>query len=125
MEIEDRDLAEMLGLGRVVIGAACLLAPKKVARAWTGETLDTEVSKMGVRGIGARDVAIGLGILVSLDNGRPVRGWLEASAIADFADAFGTLTGWKRLPKLRRWGLLALEAGAGVIGMQLAAALDD
>lgn len=124
LDIEDRDLAEMLGLSRIVLGGATMLAPRRVTRAWTGEHAREAVSLMAVRGLGARDLAIGVGILVALDRNTPVRGWLEASAIADFTDAFGTVSSWRRLPRWRRLGLLALEVGAGIVALRTAEALD-
>jgi hypothetical protein len=124
MDMDDRDLARLLGLTRVVLGAALFLSPARLATMWTGERSDVALTSMAVRGLGARDVAIGVGILVSLDQDKPVRGWLEASALADASDAVGTLVAWHRLPGWRRLGLLALEAGAAVFGMRLASEID-
>src|SRR5918995_853987 len=39
----------------------------------------------------ARDLGLGLGVLVALDRGAPVRGWLEASAVVDGIDAAACL----------------------------------
>jgi hypothetical protein len=124
MDMDNRDLARLLGLGRVVLGAASFLSPSRFGRMWTGERAETALTSMAIRGLGARDVAIGIGILVSLDQDKPVRGWLEAAALADAADALGTLAAWHRLPGFRRLGLLALEAGAAVLAVQLADELD-
>ena len=125
MELEDRDVARLLGLARVVLGAAALAAPRSFTRMWTGEGEGSTTLPMAVRGLGARDVAIGTGILVALENGGPVARWLEAGAVADAADAFATLTSWRQLPGLRRLGLFALEAGAAWIALGVASNLDD
>ncbi|MGH2788348.1 MAG: hypothetical protein ACRDJV_10620 [Actinomycetota bacterium] len=123
--LDDRDLARLLGLGRALFGAATLVAPRTATRVWTGEGEGSPTLPMAVRGMGARDMAIGVGTLVALENGGPVARWLEAGAVADAADAFATLTSWRRLPGFRRTILLALEAGAAWLGLGLAANLDD
>jgi hypothetical protein len=125
MDLDDRDLARMLGLGRVVLGAAAMAAPRLFTRAWTGEGEGSTTLPMAVRGLGARDVAIGVGTLVALENDGPVARWLEAGAVADATDAFSTLASWRRLPGLRRLGLLALEAGSAWFALGLASSLDE
>jgi hypothetical protein len=125
LEVEDRDLARLLGLARIVLGAASFVAPRWVVRMWTSEDSMSTTLPMAVRGLGARDAAIGIGLLVALENDGAVSRWLEASALSDAADALSTLAAWRRLPGFRRVWLLALEAGSAWLGLQLAAALDD
>ena len=124
MEMDDRDLARMLGLARITLGIACFLAPTRFARAWTGEHSDVAVTTMAVRGLGARDVAIGVGLLNAIENDGAVRGWLEASALSDASDAVATLAEWGRLPGWRRLSLFGLEVGAALLGLRLASELD-
>ena len=38
------------------------------------------------RMLGGRDIALGLGTVIALDRGKPVRGWLEGSVLADAVD---------------------------------------
>jgi hypothetical protein len=120
----DEELARGLAWARIGIGAMCVLAPSWTIKMWVGERADDHISKMGIRGLGARDVAIGLGIIHSLDNGMSARKWLEASAMADAADAIGTLGSWKDLSKPRALMLLVTEVGAALLGVRLADALD-
>jgi hypothetical protein len=124
-DLEDRDVARLLGLGRVVFGAAALVAPRSVTRIWTGEQEGSTTLPMAVRGMGARDLAIGMGTLVALENDGPVTRWLEAGAVADAADAFSTLASWRQLPGIRRLGLLALEVAAAWVALDIASSLDD
>ena len=124
MDMDEKDLARMLGFGRVVLGAASFLSPRKVARFWTGESPEMAVSHMAVRGMGARDIALGLGTLIALENDGAVRGWLEASALADAGDAASTILSWKRFGSVRKVGWLAVELAAAYLAMQLADALD-
>jgi hypothetical protein len=102
----------------------CFLAPGWAIKMWVGARADEPVSKMAVRGFGARDAAIGLGLLHALDGGGSPRKWLEASAMADAADAIGTLGSWGDLPKPRAVLLLLSEVGAALMGMRLADSLD-
>ena len=44
-----------------------------------------------LRVVGARDLALGVGVLAALDRDAPVRGWLRASAAVDGLDAAGCL----------------------------------
>ena len=71
--------------GRVAIGVASLLAPGLVARTLTRG--DGDGTRLFARMVGARDLGLGLGVLIALDRGAPVRGWLEASALVDGVDA--------------------------------------
>lgn len=123
-DLDDRDLARLLGLGRVLFGAAALVAPRSAVRIWTGEGEGSTTLPMAVRGMGARDLAIGMGTLVALENDGSVSRWLEAGAVADAADAFATMTSWRKLPGLRRMGLLALEVAAAWIALDVASSLD-
>jgi hypothetical protein len=53
--------------------------------------------------VGARDLGLGLGVLLALDRGAPVRGWLEASAVVDGIDAGACLLA-RRGDRRRRAG---------------------
>ena len=122
--MDDKEMARLLGLMRVALGAALFLAPHKVARLWTGEHGEEAVSTMALQGQGARDLGLGLGLLIALENGHSPRHWLEAGAIADTADAFATLGQWGRLSFVRKVGLLGLELGAAALGLRLAAEVE-
>ena len=89
--MEGKDLAVSLAGGRIAIGAVSLLAPRFVGRTMTGRDGSEGGTHLFARMVGARDVALGLGVLVALDRGAPVRGWLEASALVDGIDAAACL----------------------------------
>jgi hypothetical protein len=122
--MDEKDLVRILGFSRLAIGAASFLAPRRVARIWTGESPEMAVSHLALRGLGARDVAIGLGMLIALENDGALRGWLEASALADAGDAASTVLSWKRWGNVRKVGFLAVEIAAAYYALQLADALD-
>jgi hypothetical protein len=123
--MEDKDLARMLGLGRIAFGLVGFILPTTGSRLWMGHRSDDPATKMYLRGLAGRDIALGVGIITALETGAPVRGWLEAGAVADAADAVGTLTSWRRLPGFRRLGMLALEVGFTALGLQLADSLGE
>jgi hypothetical protein len=91
---------------------------------WIGQQAKPYPTNMMLRGLAARDAAIGVGLLVALDSGTPVRGWLEAGALSDAGDAIGTLTSWRSLPGFRRLALLTMQAGFSLMGLMLADSLD-
>ena len=123
-DVDDLDLARTLSVSRMVLGAALFFAPRKISRLWTGTTGPDFPTNMVLRGMGARDVALAVGALTAIERGTSVRGWLEAGALVDGADAVGTLAAWRDLPAWRAVGLLSLEVGAAYLGARLAASLD-
>lgn len=121
--VSDRDLAKLLGWTRIGIGIAGALMPATFAGLWTGRAPSSVAMNMATRGLAARDVALGAGILTTLDDGG-ARPWLLASAAVDAADAVGTLSSVRELGLLRSVGLLGLEVGAAMVGVALADSLD-
>ena len=85
------ELAGGLAGGRIAIGVVSLLAPGLVGRAMMGPKGDLGGARFVLRVVGARDLALGIGVLAALDHDAPVRGWLRASAVADGLDAAGSL----------------------------------
>ncbi len=125
--MNDEDLARALGTTRLALGALALLAPQLTTKLWLGREAqaDSLGARMAMRGLGGRDVAIGLGLLIALERGGPVRGWLEAGALADASDTLSTLVSTREIPRLRWFGSLLSTAGASWLGLRLASALGD
>lgn len=124
MESDARDLARTLGLVRIVAGAALFLMPRRAAWGWTGERTQDATTTLSMRGMGARDVALGLGLVIALDRGAPVRGWLEAGVLSDSADAVATVMSWRSMSNLRGLFWLSAEIGTALFGSRLAQELD-
>jgi hypothetical protein len=89
--MEGTDLAASLARGRMAIGVMSLLAPEFVDRTMTGPDGSPGGTRLFARMLGARDLGLGLGVLVALRRGAPVRGWLEASALVDGIDVAACL----------------------------------
>ena len=110
--------------GRIAIGVVSLLAPGLVGRAMIGPDGDTGGTRLFLRVVGARDLGLGIGVLVALDRGAPVRGWLRASAVVDGLDAAGCLLARRHLrPSVFPAAAAAATAGALLSGW-LAGQLD-
>jgi hypothetical protein len=122
--MEPRDLAVGLAGGRIAIGVLSLLLPGVVGRAMMGPDGDSGGTRLFLRVVGGRDLALGVGVLVALDRNGPVRGWLRASAAADGLDAAGSLLARRHLrPTVFPAAVGAATAGALLSGW-LAGELD-
>jgi hypothetical protein len=122
-EIEAEDLVRIVSFTRIVIGAAAFFAPRTSARIWAGQDTVDAVSRPALRGMGMRDIALGLGTLLALERGAPVRGWLEAGALSDAGDALSALAD-PDVPGFRRIATLVSASGAAYLGIHLAEELD-
>jgi hypothetical protein len=110
-----RDVAVGLAGGRVAIGVVSILAPGLVGRAMMGPDGDSRGTRLFLRAVGVRDLALGLGALVALDRDAPVRGWLRASALVDGLDAAGSLLARHHLRPI----VFPAAAGAATAGALL------
>jgi hypothetical protein len=122
--MEARDLAVGLAGGRIAIGVVSLLAPELVGRAMLSSDGDSGGTRLILRVVGARDLALGIGVLAALDRNSSVHGWLRASAVVDGLDAAGSLLVRHHLrPTVFPAAASAATAGALLSGW-LAAQLD-
>jgi hypothetical protein len=122
-EMTDEDLARMLGWARLSFGVVAFLAPRRAAKLWTGEDITGTTAVMGLRGLGARDIALGLGLLIALREEAPVRGWLEAGALSDAGDALTTFLSRRELSAPRSLLGVVGSGAAVVLGRRLAETL--
>ena len=111
--------------GRMVVGAALLLAPGWAGRRWIGEPADDPAVKVLTRALGVRDLVIGLGAVIALDRGAPARGWFEAAALSDAVDLVGTLLARDAIPSGTRKAVAMIAGGSGLACAALARAVDE
>jgi hypothetical protein len=123
--VEPRDMAIAQARGRMAFAAAFLAAPGLTARGWVGADAMRPGTRVITRALGARDLALGLGIVIAIDRGAPVRGWLEASALADGADFLATLVGGRALPPAGRGAVMVLAAASAGVAAWLAGTVDS
>jgi hypothetical protein len=108
-----RQLAETVAWGRIAIGITALVAPTLPLRPWVGRDFAWQPrAKLLARSLGARDLALGIGVILALRHDGPVRGWVEGSGVADAGDVVSTLLAFGKLPKGGRWLVLLSAAGA-------------
>jgi hypothetical protein len=122
--MEGKDLAVGLASGRIAIGVVSLLAPRLVAHTMIGGAGSSGGARLFARMLGARDLGLGLGVLVALDRGTPVRGWLEASAVVDGIDAAASLLARRHMRTSVFPGVVGLAAAGALLSAWLAGQLD-
>jgi hypothetical protein len=122
--MERRELAVSLARGRIAIGVVSLLAPGLVGRTITGRDGSEGGTNLFVRMVGARDLGLGLGVLVALDRSTPVRGWLEASAVVDGLDAAACVLARHHIRASVLPGAVGLAAAGALLSAWLAPQLD-
>jgi hypothetical protein len=123
--VEARDLALSNARGRMAIGAALVLAPRLAGPMWIGRDADSRAVHVLARGLGARDLALGLGTAVALDRGAPVRGWLEGAALADAVDLVSTLLAGDSIPASKRRAVALIAGGSMIACAALARVVDE
>ena len=119
------DIALSLARTRIAFGAAFLILPGVAGRLWIGDDAKRPAVKLLTRALGARDLAIGLGVAIALDRGAPVRGWLEAAALSDAMDLAATLLASGSIPDNARKGVAVVAGASAATGVALARALDE
>jgi hypothetical protein len=122
--MEERDLAVTLARGRIAFGVVSLLAPGLLARTMAGGDESEGGTRLFVRMVGARDLAVGLGLQVALHRDAPTRGWLEASAVIDGIDAAASVLARHHLRRGVFPGTLGLAATGTLLSAWLARQLD-
>jgi hypothetical protein len=101
-----------------------LLAAGFVGRTMTGRDGSQGATRLFVRMVGARDLSLGLGLLVAVNRGVPVRGWLEASAVVDGIDATACVLARDHIRRSVFPGAVGLAAAGALLSAWLARQLD-
>jgi hypothetical protein len=124
LDLDGREKARYLTLARFAVGVACLVAPRRVARAWFGEG-EPRITPIALRSIGGRDLAIAVGTMTALENGGDASAWLRAGATSDAADAAAFVLSLKHVQGLRRVLWPAVAGASAYVGLDLAEDLQD
>jgi hypothetical protein len=64
-------------------------------------------------------------VVIALDRGTPVRGWIEAGVLSDAIDTAASLLAGSSIPPAIRWPCVALGAGSAALGAWLAPQLEE
>jgi hypothetical protein len=114
-----------IALGRLGLGAGALVAPGVPLGLWIAdEDAGLPATRLLARALGGRDMALAMGTLTALALDRPVRPWVVAGVVADTGDVAATVAAWRRLPRVRRWSVTCLAAGAALAGAAVAPSCD-
>jgi hypothetical protein len=105
-----------LAAGRVALGVAVLAAPEKVTSRWLGGHAGAPVVRYLARSLGARDVALGMLVLWTLDDGELGPRAQAACAVVDSVDALATLAVRTELPPAGIAGVAVVAGGAAGAG---------
>ena len=122
--MDDAALAMSVARGRIAIGLAAVVSPRLATRVMSRRRAPAGVAPLFARMLGARDVALGLGTVIALDRGAPVRGWLEGSALADAADCVAALLARDQMSPLAFRATAGLGGASALIGAFLSRRLD-
>lgn len=114
--MDHRQLVRSLAAGRVVVGAALLVAPGVVGERWIGDAARNPAVKVFSRALGVRDLALGLGTLTALERGEPVRTWVQLGILADAVDAVASVLAIPAIGARRAVPVLAIAGGAAATG---------
>jgi hypothetical protein len=115
-----RDVARLINAGRIAVGGALVLAPRRTARGWIGPDADAPGTTVVARALGVRDAVLGGIGLHTIDNPQVGPRWQRTLALCDGVDLAATLAVRRRLPRAGV-ALVVVLAGAAV-GAQLWAA---
>lgn len=122
--MDARALALAIAAARIVIGAALMLVPGRVASRWIGPPGEQPGAQLVTVATGARDLAVGAGTALAVRNGSPARTWVLAGAFADLADLAATVRYRGSLPKPAAVGVGALTVVGAAASLFAASRLD-
>ncbi|HYI37870.1 MAG TPA: hypothetical protein VEX39_14755 [Thermoleophilaceae bacterium] len=109
--------------GRIAFGVGLVAAPGKVAGGWLGQDAERGPTQIAIRGLGARDIALSAGMLLTLDDPDRLAPWLAVTIGSDLTDMAATLAApVDALPSNAKWGTAALAGAAAAAGAVLLAA---
>lgn len=122
--MEDAKLAMFAARCRIAVGVTAVLVPGLAARVMGGRRGPNGIGPLFARMLGARDVALGLGTVIALDRGAPVRGWLEGSALSDAADCVSCVMAREDMPPTAFIAAAGLGGASALLGVFLSRRLD-
>ena len=114
----------MLAVGRLLVGATLIASPGRAGGRWLGPVTSDRAARAAVRGLAARDLAIGAGTLQALSAGTPVRGWAVAGGVGDLVDAAATLLAIRQVGLRRAVPMLVIASSAAAVTFASADHLD-
>jgi peptide-methionine (R)-S-oxide reductase len=122
--MEDAKVAMFAARCRIALGMAAVAVPGLATRVMGDRGRSEAIGPLFARMLGGRDVALGLGTVIALDRGAPVRGWLEGSALADAVDCVACIVARNDMRPRVVGPAIGLGAGSAILGIFLSRRLD-
>ena len=113
----------LYAIGRIVFGVASLAAPAITGATLAGPGGALPDAQAFLRGMGAREVGLGLGLLAATRSNGPARRWVIAGLLADAGDIAGIAGAWRHMPPAKRWLGLGTAGAAAAAGVGVLASL--
>lgn len=107
--------------GRVLFGLAALISPGTTGRILAGEGGAAPDARAFLRGMGGREIGLGLGLLAMIRTDGPVQPWLVTALLADTSDVTGIVGAWPHMARSKRLLGLGTAGGATLIDAVLLA----
>ena len=118
-----RGVAALTGVGRIALGSAILAAPVALTARWLGDGAEDPLVIDLARGMAARDIALGVATLLTLDDSARAAKMQLACAAVDATDAVATLLARRALPPGGAAAASAMAGAASAVSLTLARAL--
>ncbi|WP_353360840.1 hypothetical protein [Mycobacterium sp.] len=113
----------LYAIGRIGFGIASLAVPAVTGRTLAGPGGALPDAQAFLRGMGGREIGLGLGLLAAIRCGDAVRPWVVAALMADSADLVGIAGAWRDMPPTNRWIGLGSAGAAAAAGVGVLASL--
>lgn len=110
-------MMQNLSMARVGLGALGLLAPRMFTRLFRGRGHAGRGESVLVRTWAAREVALGLITLHTLEEETPNRRVVELNAAVDASDAVAGIIGWGATPRRSRLATVLGGLGAAAVSV--------
>jgi len=105
-----------VGVIRLGVGLSLVVAPAWAGRVWVGPGADGPGSRVFARAIGARDVVLGMSILMGVRGRKATAQLVQLGFAADAADAVATILAARNLTPTRRIAMPLIALGVGALG---------
>jgi len=113
--------ATTYAIARLTFGVAALAVPGTSGPLLAGEGGGAPDAQAFLRGMGGREIGLGLGLLGAIRANRPVGPWLIAGVLADCSDIAGMAGAWAHIPRTKRWLGIGMVGATAAVGAALLA----
>ena len=107
--------ARLVAAGRIGFGLALIVAPERVTALWLGDDAGRAGTRVVTRGLGARDLALGAGVLAVAES--ELRPWVAAAILADTGDLIATIAAGDSVPLVGRLLVGVVASGGAALGV--------